>query len=79
MNLRPPGQKFVASLCDETSRPTDFRPFHSLGPYQLRRVIGADEIDLRMAVAEDVNRLVVVEVDDDLKAVCPEQDDHEDV
>lgn len=80
MNLSPSGQKVVASLCNESNRLTDFRAFHSLDPDQLRPITGADEIDLRMTVAEDMHMgwFVVVEVDDDPQAVCSEYGDHED-
>ena len=80
MDIPPSGQKVVASLCYEANRLTDFRAFHSLGLDQLRPITGADEIDLCMTVAENMHmgRFVVVEVDDDPQAVCPEYGDHED-
>lgn len=79
MDLPPSGQKVVASLCYEADRLTDFRTFHSLDPDQLRPITGADEIDLRVTVAEDMHmgRFVVVEIDDDPQAVCSEYGDHE--
>ena len=79
MDIPPSGQKVVASLCNEANRLTDFSTFHSLDPDQLGPITGADEIDLRVTVAEDMHmgRFVVVEIDNDSQAVCSEYGDHE--
>jgi hypothetical protein len=79
MDLPPSSQKVAASFCNEADRLTDFRALHSLDPDQLRPITRADEIDLRVTVAEDMHmsRFVVVEIDDDPQAVCSEYRDHE--
>ena len=46
-------------------------PRHPVGPDEIRRSTGPDQVDLGFAVAEDVDvcRLMIVGVDDDAQAI----------
>jgi hypothetical protein len=76
MDFPPPRQQIVPPLDDDFHGATNFascrRPIRASGAF------GADQIDLRLSVAEhmDMSRLVVIDEDDESQAASAMDSDH---
>lgn len=72
------GEKIVAMLHHELYRAANLTSSHAFGPDQFRTSRSPQEIDLGLAVTKNVHvsRLVVIEIDDDAKAMSPMDRDH---
>jgi hypothetical protein len=78
MDFPPPRQKVVPPLYDDLHGATNVTSLHAVDPHKRRRAIGADQIDLRLSVAEymDMSRLVVIGEDDEAQAARAMDGDH---
>jgi hypothetical protein len=78
MDFPPSRQQVVPPLYDDLHGATNVASLHAVDPYQRRNTFGADQIDLRLSVAEymDMSRLVVIGEDDEAQAARAMDGDH---
>jgi hypothetical protein len=69
MNIRPPGQEFVLIILNDLDRAAHIATLQSFSLYEFWAAIFSDKIDPRLPIAENVNRLVIVDEDHNAKSV----------
>jgi hypothetical protein len=78
MDLLPACQQESLLLAHDTHGAADLAAAHGVGPDQRRAARGAAQVDLGLAVTEDVDvrRQVVVDEDDHAQALGTKRGDH---